>query len=144
MSVNLYKCHYCGEPLTVHTGEEIYPHRPDLKNLTIWKCENCNATVGSHKTTGKPLGLVATPELKNLRIQAHGVIDPYWKRGQYPRKKVYKVLQEFVGRGEEFAHIAMLTEDDCRNVIKNFTMVSDTSFGSKLLKALHLKGKQND
>ena len=81
-------------------GAVIYPHRPDLEHLPFWRCKFCKNYVGCHhktKNRTKPLGVIPTPEIRNLRMQIHSVIDPAWKRGSMTRSEVYGSLSNVLG-----------------------------------------------
>lgn len=55
-------CAYCGKPAALVTGRKIYPHRQDLWDKKIWECAPCEALVGCHPGTIKPLGRLAIIE----------------------------------------------------------------------------------
>jgi hypothetical protein len=63
-------------------GTEIYPHRPDLGGIPFWTCDACGNNVGCHWKTGnptKPLGNIATQEIKEIRKAIHRILDPLWQ-----------------------------------------------------------------
>lgn len=81
----------CGCKKSINTrltsGKEIYPHRQDLAELPFWKCDTCKNYVGCHhktKNPTKPLGNIATPELKRARREIHKILDPLWQT--HPQK----------------------------------------------------------
>ena len=46
----------------------------------VFRCSNgCDAIVGVHKTSGKPLGRLAGKELRTAKKQAHEWFDQIWK-----------------------------------------------------------------
>lgn len=79
------------------TGAEIYPRRPDLHKLPIWKCDGCGGYVGCHHKhhieamRTRPLGVIATAELKAARSHLHRLIDPLWETEDAPfeRRDLY-------------------------------------------------------
>jgi hypothetical protein len=79
------------------TGAEIYPHRPDLYDLFFWKCNECQNCVGCHKGTKKPLGNIATKELKRARQEIHKILDPIWKNKQMKRREIYREISKALG-----------------------------------------------
>lgn len=94
-------------------GKEIYPHRPDLYSLPFWKCDTCNNCVGCHHKTSnptRPLGVIATPELKRERMKIHALLDPLWKSGKISRKKLYQELTFRLGREYHTAELRNLYE----------------------------------
>lgn len=81
-------------------GEERYPHRPDLKDIPFWRCDDCGNYVGCHwktKTPTKPLGCIATPEILNARKHIHALLDPLWKSGKIKRGKAYAYITNRIG-----------------------------------------------
>lgn len=120
-------CCGCGRKISARltNGAEIYPHRVDLANVPFWKCDECGNSVGCHhKTTKptKPLGCIATPELKNARREIHRVLDPIWHRGLMGRKEIYAVLSGVIGREYHTADIRSI--DEARRVYKAIKSIS--------------------
>ena len=55
-------CRYCGGVIRLVPARMIYGLSTDRLGLTsenIYLCQNCNARVGCHKGTNRPLGNVA-------------------------------------------------------------------------------------
>lgn len=80
-------CSGCGVKVKARLtdGGEIYPHRPDLSDLPFWKCDTCGNYVGCHHKTEdrtRPLGIIATPELRNAKNHIHRILDPLWQTGR--------------------------------------------------------------
>lgn len=98
---NLYCCG-CQKEVKprLTNGEEIYPHRPDLRDLPFWKCDECGNYVGTHyktKEPTKPFGCIPTPEIRRARKQIHDALDPLWKSGKISRGSLYKKLSQRLG-----------------------------------------------
>lgn len=94
-------------------GKEIYPHRSDLANLPFWKCDSCDSYVGCHhktKNRTRPLGVIASKEIKNARVHIHRVLDPIWKSGACSRRKLYKLLSDKLGYQYHTAEIKTINE----------------------------------
>lgn len=68
-------CPYCGQESMQGTGVDVYPHRPDLQHLVFYSCAPCQARVGCHPGTTRPLGNLANAELRAARIEAHTQFD---------------------------------------------------------------------
>lgn len=84
-------------------GFEVYPHREDLAMLPFWKCDTCGNFVGCHHKTQdrtNPVGVIATPEIKRMRMAIHGVLDPLWKEKLIKRPKLYAMLAKALGKKE--------------------------------------------
>jgi hypothetical protein len=92
-------------------GSEVYPHRPDLAALPLWKCDSCGNWVGCHhrrkeSRRGKegrtaPLGDIATPGIRAVRRTIHAAIDRLLS-GERPlgRTQLYRLLSARLGLEE--------------------------------------------
>lgn len=112
------KCAYCGNEAEYVTGEDIYPHRKDLYDKKFWRCEPCDAYVGCHATTGKPLGRLANAELRRRKSMAHQKFDPLWRNGGMSRSKAYNWLSNQLRISPDKCHIGMFDIDMCDRVIE--------------------------
>jgi hypothetical protein len=96
------------------SGEEVYPHREDLHSLPFWRCDTCGNFVGCHHKDKNnptlPLGIIATPEIKNARRHIHALIDPLWKSGKIPRGTLYKKISDAIGKKYHAANISSIFE----------------------------------
>jgi hypothetical protein len=110
-------CRYCGQPARLVSGDQIYPHRPDLARLKFWRCSPCDAWVGVHQGTDNALGILAKAELRRLKSRVHAAFDPIWlaedKDRRMKRSEAYRWLAEGLGIPEEECHIGMFDEDRC-------------------------------
>ena len=112
MKLFCVECDKKVEPKLV-TGADVYPHRADLSELPFWKCETCGNFVGTHHKTDnptKPLGVIASPNLKKIRMEIHSKLDPLWRNGRYDRKELYKMLSNELGRKYHTADLSNLRE----------------------------------
>lgn len=114
-------CSYCGSTAVLVTGAEIYPHRPDLSQLSFYKCNSCvDCYVGCHKGTTNPLGRLANAELRKWKSIVHKHFDPYWRgvspkqEGIYKRGVAYAVLAELMKIDKKDCHIGMFTLQQCK------------------------------
>jgi hypothetical protein len=81
-------------------GKEIYPHRSDLFDLPFWKCNACHNFVGCHHKTKdrtRPLGVIVSQPIKNMRKKIHALLDPIWQEGHRHRKSVYAEMSRRLG-----------------------------------------------
>ncbi|MBZ9674509.1 zinc-finger-containing protein [Mesorhizobium sp. ES1-1] len=95
-------CCQCQAEITprLTDGREIYPHRADLSDLPFWKCDTCKGYVGCHHKTAtrtKPLGNIASGEMKKARQHIHALIDPAWRFGGISRRAIYGKLSVRLG-----------------------------------------------
>ncbi|MHA3915611.1 zinc-finger-containing protein [Halovulum sp. GXIMD14793] len=105
-------CCSCGEFIAARltNGSEVYPHRADLSKLPFWICDGCGNHVGCHHKTQdptRPLGVIATKEIKTARSNTHRILDPIWKSGRMRRGAVYAWLRESLGK--DAYHTANIT-----------------------------------
>lgn len=111
-------CPYCGQQATQVSGKVIYPHRPDLYDRLFWLCEPCNAYVGCHYGTSRPLGRLANSELRLAKRQAHVAFDKIWQHKHLTRRKAYAWLARQMGLTLETCHIGMFDVNQCEQVVR--------------------------
>ena len=92
--------------------------RLKLEREMIYQCQNCNARVGCHKGTTRPLGNLANEVLRLKRMETHQVYDAFWKRSGMTRTQAYKWLAEQMNLTEDRAHIGSFEMDQCQMVIE--------------------------
>lgn len=110
-------CPYCQEFSTQVTGEAIYPHRRDLHHKAFYQCAPCDAYVGTHDGTRKPLGRLADAELRQAKVRAHAAFDPLWRNNpDVSRRDAYHRLALCMGLAPEDCHIGMFTIEQCQCV----------------------------
>lgn len=111
-------CPYCGKMSDKVGGKEIYPHRPDLYSKVFYQCAPCEAYVGCHPGTDRPMGRLANAELRRAKLQAHGAFDFIWKSGLKTRGSAYKWLARQLGLSKDECHIGLFDVEMCRKVIE--------------------------
>lgn len=111
-------CPYCKGRAVRVTGKEVYPHRPDLFQKIYYLCRQCRAYVGCHPNTDTPLGNLASPELRRVRVEAHDVFDIIWKSGVKRRQEAYDWLSDQLGIPRGRCHIGQFDISKCRKVIE--------------------------
>ena len=109
-------CPYCNCEASFVSGVDVYPHRFDLYGRKYWVCEPCDARVGAHPD-GRPFGRLANAELRQLRMEAHGLFDPMWKKGGMSRNQAYWWLANKLGIPEREAHIGKADIETCKRII---------------------------
>lgn len=94
-------------------GSEVYPYRTDLHLLPFWICDTCKSFVGCHHKSNnrlRPLGVIATQDVKNKRVEIHFILDPMWKSGKYRRDVLYRLLSKKICRQYHTAEIRSVEE----------------------------------
>lgn len=109
------------------SSKKLYNSKKDYGPM--WVCANhpaCDAYVGCHPKTIKPLGRLANPELRSAKIQAHAAFDRLWKakvaRGDCGKSKArglaYRWLAEQLGIDPTACHIGMFDPAMCLRVVE--------------------------
>jgi len=111
-------CPYCNEPAKLITGDKLYPHRRDLYHKFFYQCAPCKAYVGCHPDSTKPLGRLATAELRKAKQEAHVAFDSIWRHGDLPRWEAYKWLAKELNIPADTCHIGQFDTSQCRRVIE--------------------------
>ena len=83
-------CPYCGHVVVLTSNSELYGR--EYGNGKCYLCRNCKASVGTHPGGNKPLGILATKEMKVLKKCCHDLFDPIWKARKINRGKLYSIL----------------------------------------------------
>ena len=113
-------CRYCGGVVRLVPARRIYGDSTDRLGLAhekIYLCQNCNARVGCHKGTSRPLGNVANEVLRLKRRETHQVFDRFWQNAGMSRTQAYKWLAKKMSLSDEDAHIGGFEMDQCQQVI---------------------------
>jgi zinc-finger-containing domain len=117
---SIYCCACCSKvDARLTSGEEIYPHRPDLAHIPFWKCGARGNYVGCHWKTAdrtRPLGNIPTREIMAARKHIHAILDPLWKttkckpKAKGQRRKVYAEISKRIGKEYHTGEISSLEE----------------------------------
>lgn len=113
-------CRYCGGVIKLVPARNVYGVSTDRLGMDgeyIYQCQNCNARVGCHKGTTRPLGNVANEVLRLKRMETHRVFDASWKRQGMSRTEAYRWLSAQLRLPEGRAHIGGFEMDQCQKVI---------------------------
>ena len=111
-------CPYCGSAARIRKAEAIYGSGP---SGCVYVCSNypvCDAYVGCHPGTQKPLGTLANAKLRLLRRNAHNVFDRWWKSGRMTRTEAYRELSQLMDLDTERTHIAMMDAEECKRLLE--------------------------
>lgn len=114
-------CRYCGGVIRLVPASSIYgesAERLGMKEEWLYQCQNCNARVGCHKGTKRPLGNVANEVLRLKRMETHQVFDSFWRAKRMSRTKAYRWLSEQMELPESKAHIGGFEMEQCQRLIE--------------------------
>jgi len=62
---------------------------------------------------------VASKQLMRWRKRAHQSFDRLWQQGHMQRFEAYEWLRVVLARSATASHIAMLSKDDCKTVVRS-------------------------
>ena len=114
-------CRYCGGVIRLIPASSIYgesAERLGMREEWLYQCQNCNARVGCHKGTKRPLGNVANEVLRLKRMETHQVFDKFWRAKRMSRTKAYRWLSEQMELPESKAHIGGFEMEQCQQLIE--------------------------
>ena len=77
----------------------------------------CDSYVRVHPGTKIPMGTMANRELRALRNKAHHYFDQLYKKGNMSKEDAYQWLASILAAPMGQAHIGLLGEYYCRQVI---------------------------
>ena len=112
-------CRYCGGIVRLVPAEQVYGEavkRLGLEGESLYQCQNCNARVGCHRGTERPLGNVANEMLRLKRIETHQIFDAFWQNRGMTRSQAYKWLAQQMDLPTRQAHIGGFEMDQCQQV----------------------------
>ncbi len=107
-------CPYCHNEAKYVDSKVVYGRSYGM----IYLCSDCDAYVGVHKGTDKPLGRLANRDLRKWKIAAHEAFDPLWKSGRMKRNQAYVWLAKQMRLNREDAHIGMFDIEMCKELVK--------------------------
>ena len=113
-------CEYCGGKVIFTDSAALYGKSYGM----VYLCTNCNASVGVHRGTNKPLGTLANTVLKLKRKEAHRTFDAIWteavcrKTKEISRTEAYAWLAGQMGLPVHRTHIAYFNVEQCDRVIR--------------------------
>lgn len=110
------KCPYCDSEANLVDSKVIYGRSYGM----VYLCSQyplCDAYVGVHRGTDRPLGRMANAELREWKKKAHALFDPLWKSKRLSRGKCYLFLQDMMELTGDEAHIGMFDIDKCKKLV---------------------------
>ena len=107
-------CPYCKKLAPWVENKAIYGKNYG-KSFMCYYCKDCDAYVGCHQNTRKPLGTMANRETREWRKKAHAIFDPLWKTGRVSRGRAYGILRNKFKRE---IHIGESDVKTCQAIIE--------------------------
>ncbi len=132
-------CPYCNKEAEWTENKAIYGKNYG-KSYMCYYCKPCDAYVGCHENSRRPLGIMANRELREYRKRVHSLIDPLWKSKEMSRGRVYSILTEFLGYQY---HTGESDLETCKKIIAFLLDFKKTMGVSKIAKKV-VKPLQNN
>lgn len=113
-------CPYCGRRSVLRPAEYVYGENTIDAAARLYVCSGypgCNAYVGVHDGTTKPMGSLANPELRNKRIRAHRAINRIIDKGYMSKDDIYAVLALRLNVPRQETHIGQFSDYLCEQAI---------------------------
>lgn len=115
-------CPYCKKEALWCENKEIYGKNYG-KSYMCWLCKECDAYVGCHNNTKKPLGTMANKTTRALRIKAknywiENFAPDYKTIGSNKKGKYYYKLSQLLNIPYEETHFAMFSQSVCIKVLQ--------------------------
>lgn len=107
-------CPYCNKEAKWCENKEIYGKNYG-KSYMCYLCKDCDAYVGCHQNTVRPLGTMANKELRMWRRKVHAYIDPLWLSKKIKRGKLYNKISDLVGFP---FHVGDADIETCQRILK--------------------------
>lgn len=119
-------CPYCGEPVKIVDSIVIYKKRSYGLAYVCSAYPKCDAYVGCHPNTDRPLGRLADKKLRTAKSAAHRAFDALWRRkanqpGQNEkaaRIAGYRWLAKQLGIRRQNCHVGMFDVEQCLRVVE--------------------------
>lgn len=117
------KCPYCGGKV-LYSKDSTHIYKKNYGG--VYYCENypkCDAYVGVHRRTVKPLGRLANKELRQAKQLAHYYFDFLWKykkendKCKNARDLAYNWLSQQLDIPLKYTHIGMFDLEECQSVV---------------------------
>ena len=110
-------CPYCGRPAELVHGSDVFPLRHALHHGQAYLCEPCDAYVGCHPGSTKPVGRLANAELRRMQTAAREVFNQVWQSGDKSRPGAFLWLAAKLGIPGAECHINLFDVETCLRVI---------------------------
>jgi len=110
-------CPYCGRKSKFVTGRDIFLTKKKFHTNFYYLCKFCDAYVGVHTGTVKPLGRLANKSLRCYRIDLHECFDYIWKNKYMNRSEAYSWLALKLKINIEDCHIGVFDLKICKKAM---------------------------
>lgn len=117
------RCPYCGKPALLRPASYVYNDvlEPDRYLYVCTGYPECDAYIGVHRGSLRPMGMLADADLRHKRIEAHRALNALWEEGYLTKRGAYIWLQNRLGLSEKETHIGMFSYYRCEETIRECT-----------------------
>lgn len=127
-------CPFCSSSVSLVDSAKVYRRSYGF----IYLCDRypyCDARVGCHPGSDKPLGTLADRELRQWRSLAHRHFDPLWKSRIFTsRNAAYKWLAKAMKLPPALTHVAMFDIRQCQKaiaVVRQFRQIAKSPVSNR-------------
>lgn len=121
------RCPYCGSTTVLRSADGIY--HDNSRHVMLYVCKNypkCDCYVRVKPGTFAPMGIPANRQLRQLRTQTHMVFDRLYNTGIMSKRNAYRWLADYMCCPLSEAHIGLMGEYYCHQVIRESQKILDT------------------
>ncbi|MFV0519668.1 MAG: zinc-finger-containing protein [Lachnospirales bacterium] len=112
-------CPYCGKEAILQNKSYVHG-KNSIGGGKLYVCYGypaCDSYVTAHSSTNEPQGTLANRELRLKRIETHEIFNKIVYKNIMTKKESYMWLGCRLQLNSREAHIAMLTYDQCNELI---------------------------
>lgn len=118
-------CPFCGGAVEFVDSAKVYHGRSYGMAYVCSNWPECDAYVGTHPGTARPLGTLADSNTRLWRRRAHSWLDQLWQGGEMTRTEVYTALAKYFSAPE--IHVGQSDAERCRQIIAFAKLYLDAS-----------------
>ncbi|MCD8109307.1 MAG: DUF3268 family zinc-finger domain-containing protein [Clostridiales bacterium] len=116
------RCPVCGAPARLVESKDVFGKNALEPDRKMYICsrykDGCDTYVFAQKGTSIPLGDMAGPEVRNLRIQAHRAINKVEELGIMGKDDIYSYLADRFGYPQGRFHLAQCSYYGCKETVR--------------------------
>lgn len=112
-------CPYCGKPKVFLRSRpaktKVLAKNSYMHDTYRWACDSC----GRHERNGNYQMSIEAVKLRQLKVEAHRLVDYYWMYDEYTRRQVYERIRKILGLpNTESPNISKLNATQLKRVIQ--------------------------
>lgn len=116
-------CPFCDQPAEWVSHAEIYGKVFNKDAHMIWLCRPCDAYVGTHQNSKRPLGQMANAHMRRARkltkeLFINKCLMGNWKCNKTLKSAAYAMLADRMGITVDECHFGDFTVEQCRDAYR--------------------------